>query len=197
MLLAVEDRLGIWIWKDMNAIWQKLRGKSQDSAAQVIGAHPPWKAKSVWAAFALALLGGGLWVNDSLKRQEAPADSPPGVTRLAESPDVGGQEQTKVKARPPATLRIGASYVGGFFLGWAFRRFVKATLLVSATAITLLFMAKKLGWFDVDWNSAETHVQHGLTWIQEEAAALKKFLTGYLPSAGAAAVGVFLGFRRK
>ena len=45
--------------------------------------------------------------------------------------------------------------------------------------------------------SIEGHVRDSLAWLQGEAGAIKHFVTGYLPSAGAAAAGVFLGFRRK
>jgi uncharacterized membrane protein (Fun14 family) len=107
-------------------------------------------------------------------------------------PPPAGSEPTS-----PATFRLGLSYLGGFFLGWSLRRFIKWTLLLGGAVILVIGLGRKLGWFDLDWASIEGQVRSSLTWLQGEAGAAKQFLTGYLPSAGAAAIGIFLGFRRK
>jgi uncharacterized membrane protein (Fun14 family) len=63
--------------------------------------------------------------------------------------------------------------------------------------MVLIALGKKWGWFELDWSVVEGQVRHSLSWLQGEAGAFKQFITGYLPSAGAAGVGAFLGFRRK
>ena len=170
---------------------------TETSAKSFGGERPPWKAKTVWAALGLMLLGGGLWIKD-----RAQADSPAvarGGSQFSDSSATGSQSSGihELKPSAPATFRFGASYVGGFFLGWTFRRFLKLTLLLSGMAIALIALGKKFGWFELDWAALESHVRHSLAWLQGEAGAFKQFITGYLPSAGAAGVGAFLGFRRK
>lgn len=96
-----------------------------------------------------------------------------------------------------ALTRIGGSYIAGFFIGWAFRRFVKLVLVVDAFTIAGMALMKNVGWFTTDWGTLKRHITHNLAAIQEGAEGVKQLLTGYLPSAGAAAAGVVLGFRKK
>ena len=103
----------------------------------------------------------------------------------------------RVPRRHRPTFRIGVSYLGGFFLGSSLRRFIKWTLLLGGAVILAIGIGRKLGWFELDWASIECHVRSSLSWLQGEAGAAKQFLTGYLPSAGTAAIGIFLGFGRK
>ena len=42
----------------------------------------------------------------------------------------------------------------------------------------------------------ETHISHGIAAVHWEAEGLKHILSGYLPSTGAGAVGMFFGFRK-
>jgi len=180
-------------------MFSKLRTEGTSQAGSVGGERPPWKARSVWVALALMLLGAGLWVKDRTQAEPASATSPASASRFSDSASTGTQSGAGRGLQPsaPATFRFGASYVGGFFLGWTFRRFLKVTLLLSGAAIVLIAFGKKLGWFELDWVAMEGHVRHSLAWLQGEAGAFKQFLIGYLPSAGAAGVGAFLGFRRK
>ncbi|MHB1308186.1 MAG: FUN14 domain-containing protein [Limisphaerales bacterium] len=156
-------------------------------------------AKTVWAALAVMLLGGGLWINDLAQPKEAAL--PPGVSSFADSAAGGASGPTArtapVTSPAPATFRFGASYLGGFFLGWVSRRFIKLSLLLAGGAMALVAIGKKLGWIDLDWASIEGQIQQAISWTHHEAGALKQFLTGIFPSAAAAGVGAFLGFRRK
>ena len=176
----------------MNPLWQKLRATAEAQAANVVGPNPPWKAKSVWFALVLMLLGGGFWIKD---RSQASDSSPPGGSSISES--ATSPAPSSLQPKSPATFRFGASYLGGFFIGWTFRRFLKLSLLVSGAAIALVALGKKTGWLDLDWNALEGHVQHSMAWVEGGAGSVKAFLTGFLPSAGAAGVGGFFGFRRK
>ncbi len=174
----------------------------EKAATQALSSQSaPWRAKSVWIAASLILIGAIFWARDAARTPARPSStSAPGVSGFAEpAPGVGtGGGQVVCAPRAwPATCRLGVSYLGGFFLGWALRRFLKATLLLSGAAIALIALGKKLGWLDLDWASVENHVRTSLAWIQGEAGSIKQFLTGYLPSAGAAGLGVFFGFRRK
>ena len=177
-------------------------GIETKAAAQAIGGqNPPWKARSVWIATLLAVIGAVFWAKDAAQTSAQPSTAAtPGLSGFAASgPQTGNRQDQQVSAKPstPATFRLGVSYLGGFFLGWAFRRFLKATLVVSGAVFVVIVLAKKLGGLNFDWASVEGHVRSSLTWLQGEAGTIKQFLTGYLPSAGAAGVGAFFGFRRK
>jgi uncharacterized membrane protein (Fun14 family) len=170
-----------------------------EAVAAIVGHNPPWKAKSVWIAAVMVIIGGFLWVKDAARKSESSVTgTTAGGMSLADTgtgsiqPPPAGSEPTS-----PATFRFGVSYLGGFFLGWSLRRFIKWTLLLGGAVILVIGLGRKLGWFDLDWASIEGQVRSSLTWLQGEAGAAKQFLTGYLPSAGAAAIGIFLGFRRK
>ena len=97
----------------------------------------------------------------------------------------------------PALLLFGASYLGGFFLGWTFRRFVKTTAIIAGGFILLLGGLKSTGWITLDWAGIETSVTQSLTSLQAGAEGLKQVLMGYLPSAGSGSAGIFFGFRKK
>jgi uncharacterized membrane protein (Fun14 family) len=56
---------------------------------------------------------------------------------------------------------------------------------------------EETGWIDLDWTTVETQIGHAITAAQQGAQGLKHVLSGYLPSTGAGAVGMFFGFRKK
>ncbi len=97
----------------------------------------------------------------------------------------------------PALANGGASFLGGFLLGWAVRKTVKLALLVAASLLALIAILKTTGWIHLDWSLIQADVNHILDWARGRAEGFKQVLTGYLPSAGAAGAGVFFGFRKK
>jgi uncharacterized membrane protein (Fun14 family) len=97
----------------------------------------------------------------------------------------------------PAAAQIGASYLGGFLLGWAFRRFLRIAAMLVAVMLAGIAVMKASGWIDVDWSALEAQVGRTVQWLHGEAEGLRNVLTGFLPSAGAAGAGSFFGFRKK
>jgi uncharacterized membrane protein (Fun14 family) len=97
----------------------------------------------------------------------------------------------------PAVAQIGGSYLGGFLLGWAFRRFLRMAAMLLAAVLACIAAMKATGWIDVDWSSLESQISRTVQWLHGEAEGLKNVLTGFLPSAGAAGAGSFFGFRKK
>lgn len=165
--------------------------------------RPVWQTPSVWVAAALMLAGLGLWVVQSLAGgDEAPAPSDAaGATAFMES---GRSSETEATAESdaltpmsPAVFRLGAGYLGGFFLGWSLRKFIKLSLLVAGGLVVMLVVFHGLGWFEVNWPAVEEHLQLSLAWVQGQAGSFKTFVTGYLPSAGAGSAGLYVGFRKK
>ena len=97
----------------------------------------------------------------------------------------------------PALARGGASFMGGFLIGWAIRRTVKLAAIVAGLLLTLLAAVKMTGIVDLDWTAIEANISHSVAWAQGKAEGFKEVLTGYLPSAGAGGAGTILGFRKK
>lgn len=100
-------------------------------------------------------------------------------------------------ADSPLFAQLGGSYIGGFFIGWAFRRFLKMAALVAGGIFAAIAVLKGTGWVDLDWSAIETQIMHSMAALQRGAEGLKQFLSGYLPSAGAAGAGTFFGFRKR
>jgi uncharacterized membrane protein (Fun14 family) len=97
----------------------------------------------------------------------------------------------------PALAKFGGSYLGGFLLGWVFRRFLRMAAMLAAVILICIAALKATGWMNLDWASIETQISQGMRWLQGEAEGLKNLLAGFLPSAGAAGAGAFFGFRKK
>jgi len=83
----------------------------------------------------------------------------------------------------PALARGGASFMGGFLIGWAIRRTIKLAVIVAGLLLTLLAAVKMTGIVDLDWTAIEANISHSVAWAQGKAAGFKEVLTGYLPSA--------------
>ena len=110
---------------------------------------------------------------------------------------VGGLTSWVADLSSPAVLGIGGSYLGGFFFGWAFRRFLKMAALITGVLLTCIAVLEDTGWIDLDWTAVETQLSHAIAAGHRGAEGLKHILSGYLPSTGAGAVGMFFGFRKR
>ncbi len=97
----------------------------------------------------------------------------------------------------PDVARLGGSYLGGFFIGWAFRRFLRMAALIAGGLLAGIAVLENTGWIDLDWPAVESQISHSIAAAHRGAEGLKHILSGYLPSTGAAAAGVFFGFRKK
>ena len=97
----------------------------------------------------------------------------------------------------PTMAQLGGRYLGGFLIGWAFRRFLRIAAMLAAVGLACIAAMKATGWIDVDWSAVEAQVGQTVRWLQGEAEGLRNLLTGFLPSAGAAGAGSFFGFRKK
>jgi uncharacterized membrane protein (Fun14 family) len=151
--------------------WQNLPGWGgpQPDTPRV---PPPWTAKSVLAVAALMALGGWHWLTGDAQRGALSFLTP----------------------YLPGLMTAGASYIGGYCIGWGARRTVKVTAFVAAIALTLIGLLAHLG---VDGAAAEHWVSASAGWVGEQVEGAEKYLLTLLPSAAAAGTGVFLGFRRK
>ncbi len=110
---------------------------------------------------------------------------------------VGGLASWIGNYTSPAAAQMAGSYLGGFLIGWAFRRFLRMAAMLTALILAVIAALKGTGWLNLDWALVEAQIPEWITWLQGGAQELKNLLTGYLPSAGAAGAGTFFGFRKK
>lgn len=151
-----------------------------------------WKSKSLLLALAVTVFGAVSWMSTSTVPE--PATTPTNGASLFETSTASTTGQSSVSGSSALT-RFGGSYAAGFLIGWAFRRFLKWSLVGGVVVLGIIALARKLGWFELDWALVESQIRHGLDWLKGEAGALREFLTGYIPSAGAGLVGAFFGVR--
>ncbi len=173
----------------------------------------------------MTIAGGGLWAYSAATRpvpteQGASAGAPAGAsgaaagmgqgflettsppTREAPASDARARGDTATGAKrliddsAPATFRLGLSFIVGYFLGFGLKKFVKTTILVAGAIATLAVVAERMGLFNIDWGAIQQKASDSLAWARGQAGALRSAITGYLPSAGAAGVGVFVGARK-
>ena len=110
---------------------------------------------------------------------------------------VGGLASWVANYSSPAVAGIGGSYLAGFFIGWASRRFLRVAALITGGLLAGVAVLEETGWIDLDWTSVEAQISQAVTATHQGAQGLKHIFSGYLPSTGAAAVGMFFGFRKK
>lgn len=97
----------------------------------------------------------------------------------------------------PALARGGASFLGGFLIGWALRKTLMLALLITAALAALVFVLKSTGWIHLEWNLIQADVNHTVDWARGKAQGLKEVAGGYLSAFGAGAAGTLFGFLRK
>jgi uncharacterized membrane protein (Fun14 family) len=156
--------------------------------ALVSNPNAPWRAKSVLLALMVVIASGGLWIRGALKRQFTAPQQNTTATAATHTPASSFNQPL------PLTFRAGLSYIGGFFIGWTFRRFVRLAVVLSAIVILLLGLSKYAG---CDTATTKAKIKERSILLRGEAKAARDYLKHLLPSASAAAVGSFLGFRRK
>lgn len=110
---------------------------------------------------------------------------------------IGGLASWIGNVTSPAMAEIGGSYLGGFLIGWAFRRALKLAAMMAAAALACIALMKASGLVALDWHWIESQVSDTMRWLHGEAEGIKNVLAGFLPSAGAAGAGSFFGFRKK
>lgn len=93
------------------------------------------------------------------------------------------------------TFRLGFSFVVAYLAAYAVRVVLKTAMLGAGMAILLLVGLQAAGIIDVHWAVLESKGGTAAAWLKEQTESMHAFLTGYLPSAGAAGVGLVAGLR--
>ena len=112
---------------------------------------------------------------------------------------VGGLASWVADLSSPTAAGIGGSYLGGFFIGWAFRRFLKMAALIAGGLLACIAVLVNTGWIDLDRTAVVMahQVVLAIAAAHRGAEGIKHILSGYLPSTGAGAAGMFFGFRKR
>ncbi len=126
----------------MKPVFSRLLGSTLGAA--VASGDGPWRAKTVWVAVLITALGFGLWVRDAATND---GNTPATASGIAVSTDGTAKPATWDFSRPlPGYAQVSGSYIGGFVLGWLFRRFIRMALALAAGLVLLLGIGKYAGW---------------------------------------------------
>jgi len=164
---------------------------------------PRWKKVSLGLATLSIVFG---FVLAALGSSESEPDRPPVASELG-----GGQkllpgtssgspaQSTESDAAgdwSPFFIKGGFGFFVGFCIGYALRAFFKISAVAMGVFLLALFGLSYAGVVDVDWATIESYFESFVARLREEGQGFKSFITGSLPSAGLASLGLVAGFRR-
>jgi uncharacterized membrane protein (Fun14 family) len=163
-------------------------------------ALPRWK--KVLLCLALVLVAAGV-AFAILETQRPPAAPPPAADSGARTSFLPGEHPssptTTASAEEPVSagfFRLGFSFIAGFCIGLAVRKTLKLTALVAGLLLLCLFLLDYAGLITVNWQGFDGLYQQVAQRVERESAQLRTFITGSLPAAGLAALGLFAGFKK-
>jgi uncharacterized membrane protein (Fun14 family) len=136
--------------------------------------------------------GGGTPGAEGLFPTDPPDVDPDGTPEMGEdgaaSPD---------SLWSPALLRGGISFFAAFVLALAFRAFLKLALIFAGIWVASLFLLSSAGWLEVHWSAIDASFTGWASAVGDQFESFTRFVTGSLPSAGMAGLGLYAGIRRK
>lgn len=185
-----------------------------------------WKKMALGAASVLVVLGLGVRGVETVMLPEAgeksqlstnpgPRDNPnikgtflpgdhPGTDIRNFPRDEPGTSGTEVRNLEddeglpisPAMIQGGLSFIVGFSVGFALRTFLKMSLFVAGVVFLAIFGLSYAGFVEVRWDAMEESFNRLVASVEGEVTEFQSFITGTLPSAGLAGLGLFSGFRK-
>ena len=96
----------------------------------------------------------------------------------------------------PFFIKGGFSFFVGFCIGYALRAFFKISAVALGLVFLVVFGLEYAGLLQVDWDSAGELYDAAIAKLGTEFDSAKAFITGSLPSAGLAGLGLYAGFKR-
>jgi len=118
----------------------------------------------------------------------------PGGAGGAEAP---AEQEGGLTAYSPFFVKSGFSFLAGFCIAYALRSFVKLSIVALGLMLMVAFALVYFDIITVDWAKIDGHFQSLAAGLKDELESMHAFVTGSLPSASAAGVGLFTGARRK
>jgi len=169
----------------------------------------PWKRVLLGVAALFVVLGGALRVaGGASARQGSPSstsgsDVPrstlvgQGGGQQAPATSAGAGEDSAASEWSPFFLKGGFSFFVAFCVGYAMRVWLKISFLVIGTFFAGVFLLSYFGAMHVDWATIQGWYDQLAGLVREEASDFRSFLTGSLPQAGLAGLGLVTGFKRR
>ncbi len=96
----------------------------------------------------------------------------------------------------PALFKLGFSFFVGFAVAFALRTFVKISIIAIGMFLLVHFALEYYGFIEVNWDVFGEKYDSIADWIGRQTGSFREFVTGSLPSAGSAAAGLVIGFRK-
>jgi uncharacterized membrane protein (Fun14 family) len=172
----------------------------------------PWKIGAVIFAGVLILAGGAfaLFADEPEKAEistrSGAASELPGTRSFAPGSS-GGTTSTDVPADAvsdgegddiwsPALLRGGISFFAAFVLAFALRSFLRLAMIFAGVWVASLFLLASLGWIEVHWTVIDDQFVGWTQTLGAQFQSLAGFVTGSLPKAGMAGLGLVAGFKK-
>lgn len=165
----------------------------------------------VFLALAATVTGAVMWYRDSSAAAATAAAptaasssfDPTLVTGLGASEGKGASSvesapppNTSLRAAPALT-RIGVSFLVAFAAGFLLRSFLRIAIPFIALVALGAFVLQWSGVMPVDWTGVNEQAEEAGTWVASQSKSASSYLKSALPSAGAGAVGLFMGLRRR
>lgn len=176
----------------------KLSGR----AKQELRAMPRWKKILLGCAALFVVVGVVLMF------VETPSETPSGgggSTGIGPSSSFVGEGDQGPGAQSASQsgdawsagfFRLGFSFFAGFAIGYALRSFLKISLIVIGISLLLLFGLSYIELIEVHWDKIDGMFESLVERFKGESARFKSFITGSLPSAGLASLGLVAGLKK-
>lgn len=176
----------------------------------------PWKIAAV-AVAALLLVGGGALalfgssdptptVNRSATDSVGEAGTVPGAKGFAGSGGVSTSTIETTAESPsdepgesllsPALVRGGISFFAAFAVAFALRSFLKIFIIFAGIWAASLFFLSSIGWVEVHWTIIDDSFVGFTKTLGAQFESISSFITGSLPSAGLAGLGLVAGLKK-
>lgn len=178
-------------------------GDAPRTFAAWFSAMPRWKKGLLGAAALCAVAGGVLLLldhGDAATPASAGGTGPAGGAGFVPSgTGTGGGSAPTVPGEEPAAkgvFRLGSSFLVGFCMG----AFVRAAVKIASIAVGFFFVAlfalERADFVVVDWSAIDQAWSGFWAAVGEEWGDFHRFVTGRLPAAGLASLGLWAGFKR-
>ena len=97
----------------------------------------------------------------------------------------------------PFMTRVGFSLFVGVIVGLIFRTFFKIALMITTLIIGAAMALSYFQILNVDMTLVKNETAHATSWLSDQGYRLKDMLFSALPSSTSAAVGFFMGFKKR
>lgn len=163
---------------------------------------PRWKLVLVFVAAACLIAGIALIPFESKRSLDGES---PGIGALQTQggaggatlmPNEDGGPTPGEREMSPAFLKLGFSFFAAFAVGLAIRSFMRLALIFVGLQILALVGLTQLDWVTVHWEAISSAFDRFVANVEREAGSFQTLVTGSLPQAGLAGLGLFAGLRR-